>query len=124
MKDNEVKLLAEEILLQKIVSYIEEVPSADLRDIRAAFGMEAAEFTKLFRKYLNISPTEYLRKERIKRAKRLLRKTEKSVAEISAECGMDPSAMGTMFRTYVGCNPTDYRRQYLRKKFQRDNKQK
>ena len=118
---DENKAATEELLLQRILSYMAEVPSADLRDIREVFGMESRELTQLFDKLLNMSPTEYLRKERIKRAKRLLTRTKKSIAEISEECGMNPSAMGTLFRNYVGCNPSDYRRQYLRKKFSKNN---
>ena len=131
MKDSEANLvetenceITEEILLQKMLKYMDDVPSANLKDIREAFGVDSRALTILFHKHFNTSPTEYLRKKRIKLAKRLLTKTDKSVTEISEECGMDLSAMGTLFRNYVGCNPSDYRRQYLRKKFQKDHKMK
>ena len=131
MKDLEAKLIetenyeiTEEMLFQRILKYMDDVPSANLRDVRETFGVDSTAFAKLFRKYLNTSPTEYLRIKRIKLAKRLLSKTKKSVSEISEECGMDLSAMGSLFRTYVGCNPSDYRRQCLRKKFQREHKMK
>ena len=124
MEDKEERLLAEEILLQKIVRYIDEVPSASLQDVRDTFALTARDFTNLFHRHLNTSPTEYLRNKRIKRAKWLLTRTRKSIDEISRECGIGGSALGTLFRKYVGCNPTDYRRQYLRKKYQRNNKLK
>lgn len=108
----------EEQLLRDMLRYIDEVPSARVKDVYQKFGVKCAFCTRIFQKYLKISPTVYIRNKRIERAKELLIETNMSVSEISAECGMDNSFLSKLFREYVGCNPLDFRRQYYREHFQ------
>ena len=106
--------MEEQQLLEFMLRYIEENPAARVKDVYQRPGVKNAYCTKLFRKYLQTSPTVYIRNKRIERAKTLLTETNMSVSEISEICGLDSSFLSKLFREYVGCNPLDFRRQHYR----------
>ena len=72
------------------------------------------ECKRLFRKYLNTTPMEYLRQYRMKLACQLLTQTKNSITEISAECGMNNSYLCKRIREETGMTPLEYRRAYYR----------
>ena len=69
----------------------------------------------LFRKYMNMTPTEYLRQYRIELACQLLTLTHKSIEEISRECGLNFSYLSRRIREETGMTPLEYRWTYYRK---------
>lgn len=72
------------------------------------------ECKRLFRKYLNTTPMEYLRQYRMKLACQLLTQTKKSITEISTECGLNNSYFCKRIREETGMTPLEYRRAYYR----------
>lgn len=73
--------------------------------------LSTRHFCKVFRKMTKCSPIDYLNKYRIHRASDLLRRSNKSVAEISTECGFsDTSYFIRLFRRYKGMTPLKYKK--------------
>jgi transcriptional regulator GlxA family with amidase domain len=60
--------------------------------------------------WIKISPNQLITKTRIAAASRLLRETERSVADIALACGFyDHSAFTWAFRSATGGTPTEFR---------------
>jgi len=82
--------------------------------LERATGFTETECTKLFRKYLKMTPMEYIRRYRVKTVCHLLENTDLSVTEISDQCGMNTSYLCKMVRDNTGYSPLDYRRNHWR----------
>lgn len=74
----------------------------------------------LFQKYLNTTPTEYIRQYRIEKGCQLLVQTNKSIAEISQECGMNCSYFSRRIREETGLTPLAYRRTHYRNQAEKE----
>jgi AraC family transcriptional regulator len=68
-------------------------------------------FSRVFQKLTGLSPVRFLSALRIEEAKRLLRTTSMTVADISHEVGYNSvGTFSTRFHTSVGMSPREYRR--------------
>lgn len=82
-----------------------------LKDIAGAANISTRECCRCFREELHISPMEYVRDFRIKKASQMLLETTDSITEISMKCGFGSvSYFGQIFRDAAGCTPQEYRR--------------
>ena len=73
-------------------------------------GLPAARFARIIKRIFGITPLQLISKTRIAAASRLLRETDRSVAEIAHECGFyDHSAFTRAFRSATGQTPTQFR---------------
>ena len=73
-------------------------------------GLPAARFARIIRRIFGITPTQIIAKTRIVAASRLLRETDRTVAEIAHECGFtDHSAFTRAFRAVTSVTPTQFR---------------
>lgn len=69
-----------------------------------------ARFARIIQRIFGITPIQLIAKTRIAAAARLLRETERSVAEIALACGFyDHSAFTRAFRAVTSVTPTDFR---------------
>ena len=76
----------------------------------AAFISERECF-RIFNKYLNITPVQYLKNFRIEIACFMLINTKESIINISYACGFGSSSyFGKVFNEHVGCKPLEYRK--------------
>jgi AraC-like DNA-binding protein len=88
-------------------SYTDPLTPAELASIA---GLPAARFARLTKRIYGISPLQLITKTRIAAASRLLRETDKQVAEIALECGFyDHSAFTRAFRGVTCVTPTQFR---------------
>ena len=72
--------------------------------------LPAARFARIIKRIYGITPIQFIAKTRIAAASRLLRETERSIAEIALECGFyDHSAFTRAFRALTSVTPTQYR---------------
>lgn len=95
-----------------VTNYINENISAEIKlsDLAALAGISQFHFSRLFKQSVGISPIEYLLKQRIERAKLLLKNSELSVTEIALACGFNShSHLGKYFRQLTGFSPSEYR---------------
>lgn len=98
--------------LKAACTFIEQNFRSDitLEEITAAAEVTPEYFCKLFRRYNNMRPFEYVTKLRISEAKFLLETTDMPVSEIGETVGYhDKSYFGSVFRRYEGISPTAFR---------------
>jgi len=82
----------------------------DLKRLAKAAQLSDAHFSRAFKKSTGFSPSQYLARLRMERARRLLRETETPIVEIGLEVGYaSPSHFAQVFRKEVGVLPSDYR---------------
>jgi len=96
-------------LLKIIESNIQEVDFG-VEKLAREVGMEASTLYKKMMLMLDISPGEFIKVIRLKRAAQLLSKKELSVTEVSFMVGYeDPKYFSKIFKKYYGITPTDFR---------------
>lgn len=99
--------------LQKALDYIHS--SLDQTISLAAFanllGMSQYHFCKSFKQSMGVPPYQYVRQQRVERAKQLLKHKDLSIASIALQCGFsDQSHLTKQFRQLTGgMTPKAYR---------------
>jgi AraC-like DNA-binding protein len=84
----------------------------DLAAIAATAGVTPAHLIRLFNDQLQITPTAFLWRVRTEAARRLLRNTGLSAAEVAYQCGFaNPHHFSRMFKQHHGLSPGAWRRQ-------------
>jgi len=74
-------------------------------------GIRRTQLGKLFQRLTNSTPTEFLFRIRIERAKTQLRRTNFRVIDIAYDCGYGSSQyFANAFKQTVGMTPTEYRK--------------
>jgi len=82
-----------------------------LEELAAAAGMSAAHYSALFREMTGFAPIDYLIRQRILHACRLLDTTSLTIGVIAAEVGYDdPYYFTRSFRRVMGFSPRAYRK--------------
>lgn len=100
--------------IMEAVYYMETHYAEDLTIERVAgiSSYSVAYFSRLFKKQLGKSYSEYLSHIRIKNVSRLLLNTDKSITEIAIETGYQyPGNLSAAFRQKTGLSPQQYRKQ-------------
>ena len=91
-------------------NYRESITIDDMLD---RVHLSKYHFIRLFKRIMGTTPYSYLTSYRINMAKRMLRLTDKPVAEIASECGfMDTSNFINHFKKSTGVKPMQYRRDF------------
>ena len=100
-------------MMSKLMAYLEEhIGETDLRvdDMAAAVNLGRTVFFTKLKSIVGMSPTDFLRSLRIKRASELLAKSKLTVAEISIAVGFsDQRYFSRVFKKETGQTPTEYR---------------
>lgn len=79
-------------------------------DIAKYVCVDRTYLYELFRRYLNISPQDYLTNYRLTRAEELLKLTELKLEEIALSCGYQSAySFGKAFKAKRGITPAKYR---------------
>ena len=98
-----------------IVAAIDHINNCYMNKITMAELCEVTELSKqqlcrLFKRYLNSRPMEYIAKRRIQAAKEMLTSTEMSVEDIADAVGFcSGSYFCKLFSRYEGMTPTQFR---------------
>ena len=99
--------LTEAVLLME--SNLEEPLSPD--ELASYVNISRRQLERLFRSYLDCTPTQYYLGLRLRNARRLLLQTEKSIVEISLACGFASAPhFSKCYRDLFGLPPRDERR--------------
>lgn len=99
--------------LKKAIAYIREHfrEEIDTEEIAAHARIGERYLRKLFARYLNLSPLEFLKQIRINKAIELLRNTEYSIKEICFMCGYrSPQYFSRVFKQQMGITPKEVTR--------------
>ena len=91
---------------------VSRIGGITLDDIAKQAMVSKSTALNLFRKYLHITPVNYLINYRLKQAGQLLSKTEKKVSLISSETGFhNVDYFCRLFKKRYKLTPTEYRKQ-------------
>lgn len=99
--------------INKSIDYIEEHfrEKLTLEMVASKAFMNPKYFSRVFKKEMNITFTEYINQLRVQYACRLLETTNYPVYRISSECGFsDPSYFNRVFCTQMNRTPQTYRK--------------
>lgn len=87
-------------------------PSCSIAEAAARTGLAASRFRSVFAAETGFSPQEYLLRQRIDRAKRMLSETDAPIIEIALSSGFNSSQyFATAFKRAVGVTPRAWRAQ-------------
>ena len=79
--------------------------------LAAAVGVSQRQLERLCKRYLGCTPARYHMRLRLDRARRMLRQTSLSIAEVAVACGFVAlSHFAKAYRHQFGCRPRDDRR--------------
>lgn len=110
------------LLVKSAINFIREnyMNEITLDDISRNSLLSKSELCKLFKKYVNQSPIQYLLRHRITNACYYLAYTDKSITDIANKVGIpDSNYFAISFKKIMKMSPTEYR-----KKSQQINKDK
>lgn len=103
----------DDMMMKRVTAFVEQhIADADINigDIAAAAATSRSGLQRRMRQLMGITPLEFLREARIKRACTLLTQTEGNVSEVAFRCGFsDPKYFSRCFKASVGCSPTEYK---------------
>ncbi|MEL6462236.1 MAG: AraC family transcriptional regulator [Cyanobacteria bacterium J06641_2] len=95
-----------------VTDYINDNIASEIKllDLASVAGISQYHFSRLFKKSLGISPNQYVIKQRVEKAKSLLKNSELSVTDVAFSCGFNShSHFGKYFRQFTGFTPKQYR---------------
>lgn len=85
-----------------------------ISDVAREAGLTRAYAMRLFRKNMGMTMLEYITRQRVSQAQRLLATTDRGVLDIMSECGFkSPTRFYAVFRRYAGGTPAQYRRRFF-----------
>ena len=98
--------------IKQVLEFIRTHLSEDLslEALAQQTGFSAYHFARLFRRVMDVSPHQFVLRQRIEYAQRLLRETNLPLAQIAQACGFsDQSHLTLVFTQQLGCTPRTYR---------------
>lgn len=96
------------------ISFLEQhfTEQLTVEELAAVVNLSPFHFSRLFRKYTNMSPHAYQVHLRVTLARQLLASSTQSIERIGEACGFgSPQHFIRSFKQHVGCVPRDYRKQ-------------
>lgn len=104
---------------RRVEAYICDNVASSLRigSVAAILNLSASYFSRAFKATVGITYSEFVLRERIGLAKKLLLTTMTPIAEIALACGFnDQSHLTRTFSQTVGCPPAAWRRSHNRER--------
>lgn len=114
LEENSDESLTDSLVVSDAVNYIHAHAGDNitLSDLCAVCrGISPQYLCRLFKRYMEMRPVEYIRKVRISRAKKLLSNTDLTVQEVAAKCGFEsPTYFYRCWNKTEKESPAEYRR--------------
>lgn len=89
--------------------YLHEKPV--LTDTAEKLGISYVHFIRRFKQSTGITPSEYLSKIRLERAKNFLTQTDMAIKDIAPRCGYENEYyFSNVFKKFTGMTPTEFRK--------------
>lgn len=104
--------MVEDKYMNAVIHYIDNSyrQNITLKELAEQAEITPEYLCKVFKKYMNLRPFEYLTKKRIQEAKTLLAQTNIPVATVGKMVGYeDKSYFGYVFKKYEKVSPTEFR---------------
>ncbi len=104
----------DKVFMDKLLAYIEEhIGDVDLKvdDLAVAIGMGRSTFYARLKQIADMSPNDFLRHIRMKRAEDLVTESSMTFSQIAYAVGFsDPKYFGKCFKKHTGMSPSEYRK--------------
>jgi AraC family transcriptional regulator len=85
-----------------------------LEELAQAVGLSTAHFARMFRKSTGESPHQFVLRQRLERAKAMLRAPDTRILDVAVACGFKTQQhFAQAFRDVCGISPTGYRQDFL-----------
>jgi|SRR5712664_321180 len=85
-----------------------------LCELAQAVELSTAHFSRMFRKSTGETPHQFLLRQRVERAKEMLRSADGRVMDVAVACGFKSQQhFAQVFRHVCGASPTEYRQEFL-----------
>jgi len=85
-----------------------------LDEMAQSVGLSTAHFARMFRKSTGETPHQFVLRQRIERAKTMLRAADARVLDVAVACGFKTQQhFAQVFRDVCGTSPTAYRQDFL-----------
>ncbi|MDD9267317.1 helix-turn-helix domain-containing protein [Paenibacillus sp. GCM10023248] len=104
-------------VMRPILDYVEAhlVEKIEMEEVSRIAGMSYTYFSKYFKKCVGLSFTDYVNRQRIRKAGQLLATKTDIITEVAAGVGFENMAhFYELFKRYNGCTPKEYARKLLR----------
>lgn len=101
--------------LKYVMNYINHnfTEELSLESLAAIAGYSKFHFSRLFKKYNNVSCVQYISSKRIKMAEQLLCDPSISITDIAMRSGFSSlTTFNRIFKAYKNCTPSEFRRLY------------
>jgi len=86
-----------------------------LDELAESAGLSTAHFSQAFHKSTGESPHRFVLRQRVERAKEMLRAADLRVLDVAVACGFKTQQhFARVFRQMCGASPTEYRQEFLR----------
>ncbi|MGA9577242.1 MAG: AraC family transcriptional regulator [Terrimicrobiaceae bacterium] len=101
--------------LRKIEDYVRAnlAESISIEKLAELAELSPFHFSRVFKQATGMTPLQFVTRERMLQAQRLIRETSRSLIEIALEVGYtSPSHFAPVFRRIVGVTPTEFRNSF------------
>lgn len=105
-------------VIQKVVNHINLNLTEDLslKRLSVEYSVNASYLSALFKKEIGVNLTDYIIRQRVRRAIMLLNSTNMSIQDVASESGIyDVNYFRKLFKKVTGMTPTDYVKQVKKK---------
>ncbi len=103
----------DEAFMRRIADFVEKnIADSDINinDMAAATAVSRSGLNRKMRQLLGVTPADFLKEARMKRAVKMLKETEMSVADIAYACGFtDPKYFAKCVKASTGSTPRELR---------------
>lgn len=99
--------------LERVIDYMKANLTQDLSilDLATLTGMSESHFSRGFKQSVGIAPYQYLIRQRVERAKHLLKQQAVSISDIALDCGFaNQTHLSKVFRQMTGMTPKAYQK--------------
>lgn len=80
-----------------------------ISDIAEHLGINRSYFFSIFKKYMHLSPQDYLIQFRVKKACEFLSNPYATISNVAYSVGYDPLILSRIFKHIIGISPTEYK---------------
>jgi AraC family transcriptional regulator len=85
-----------------------------LEEMARSVGLSTAHFARMFRKSTGETPHQFILRQRLERAKAMLRAPDARILDVAVACGFKTQQhFAQVFRAVCGVTPTGYRQDFL-----------
>jgi AraC family transcriptional regulator len=102
--------------LRRIKEFVHAKMEDDLSldEMAQSVGLSTAHFARMFRKSTGETPHQFVLRQRVERAKAMLRAPDTRVLDVAVACGFKTQQhFAQVFRDVCGISPTEYRQDFL-----------